>query len=80
MDYSIPTPLDSPDVEIFHRVTPSTITLNGDKGVGESGTIGSYAAVINAVNDALTQIIGGTTKIDIAPALPNDIYNALSSK
>ena len=60
MDYNIPTALDSPDVEIFHVVTPSTVTLDGVKGVGESGTNGSYAAVMNAVNDALSQVGPGS--------------------
>jgi aerobic carbon-monoxide dehydrogenase large subunit len=81
MDYSIPTSQDSPDIEIFHRVTPSKITLNGAKGVGESGTIGSYAAVINAVNDAISQTLGeAKASVNVAPALPNYIYDALRSR
>ena len=80
MDYSIPTSLDSPDIEIFHRVTTSTITLHGGKGVGESGTIGSYAAVINAVNDALSRTSGEEKRcLNVAPALPSYVYDALKS-
>ena len=37
MDYAIPTALDSPNIEVVHRVTPSLVTLDGAKGVGESG-------------------------------------------
>ena len=76
LDYSIPSATDSPDIEIIHMATPSTVTLHGAKGVGESGTIGSYAAVINALNDALSQL--WKREVNIAPALPNSVFNALS--
>ena len=77
MDYNIPTALDSPDVEIAHQVTPSTATLPGVKGVGESGTNGAYAAVINAVNDAISQVKPGA-EINTAPATPDAIFRVLS--
>lgn len=78
-DYSIPSSMDSPDVEVYHKTTPSTATLDGVKGVGESGTIGSYAAVMNALNDALSQV-RSDARVDIAPALPEQVFNALVSK
>ena len=53
MDYKIPTASEIPDVAIHHLETPSTLTESGAKGVGEGGTIGAPAAVLNAVNDAL---------------------------
>jgi len=77
MDYNIPTALDSPDVQVFHQITPSTVTLDGVKGVGESGTNGSYAAVINALNDALSQV-GTGAEVNMAPATPDAIFRALS--
>lgn len=77
MDYNIPTALDSPDVEVAHQVTPSTVTLTGVKGVGESGTNGAYAAVINAVNDAISQVKPGA-EINVAPATPDAIFRVLS--
>lgn len=76
MDYNIPTALDSPDVEVSHKVTPSTATLAGVKGVGESGTNGAYAAVINAVNDAVSQVRPGA-EINMAPATPDAIFRVL---
>lgn len=74
-DYNIPSSVDSPNIDIFHRMTPSTVTLDGAKGVGESGTIASYAAVMNAVNDALEQARDGA-RVDVAPALPEDVYKS----
>ena len=77
MDYSIPTSLDSPNIEVFHEVTPSTITLNGAKGVGESGTNAGYAAVMNALNDALSNVRPGA-QVNVAPATPESIFAALN--
>jgi carbon-monoxide dehydrogenase large subunit len=76
MDYNIPTALDSPNVEVFHKGTPSTGTLSGTKGVGESGTMAGYAAVMNAVNDAIAQVRPGA-HLDIAPATPDAIVAAI---
>jgi carbon-monoxide dehydrogenase large subunit len=53
MDYLIPTSGETFAVEIKHLVTPSTVHELGTKGIGEGGTIGSTAAVANAVADAL---------------------------
>ncbi len=78
VDYNIPTALDSPNIEIFHRGTPSTGSLNGAKGVGESGTMAGYAAVMNAVNDALTQVRPGA-HVDIAPATPDAVIAAVGA-
>ena len=77
MDYNIPTALDSPDIEVFHKTTPSTVALDGAKGVGESGTTASYAAVINALNDALSQA-GIGTEMNMAPATPDAIFSILN--
>jgi carbon-monoxide dehydrogenase large subunit len=76
MDYCIPTALDSPDVEVFHEATPSEETLNGAKGVGESGTIVGYAAVMNALNDALSVVRPGA-QVNVAPATPDSIMAAI---
>jgi len=77
MDYCIPTPLDTPDVEVYHEATPSADTLNGAKGVGESGTIVGYAAVMNALNDALSNVRPGA-QVDLAPATPDSIFAAIA--
>jgi carbon-monoxide dehydrogenase large subunit len=53
-DYLPPTALEIPDIEIVHMVTISPETITKAKGVGEGGTIGAPAAVLNAVADALS--------------------------
>lgn len=53
MDYLIPTAMETPDWETGHTVTPSPHHPIGAKGIGESATVGSPPAVVNAVIDAL---------------------------
>ncbi len=77
LDYTIPSSVDSPDIEVVHVETPSTIALNGAKGVGESGTIAAYPAVINALNDALSQVVPDM-ELNLAPATPEVVLSVLN--
>jgi carbon-monoxide dehydrogenase large subunit len=53
LDYSIPSVGEAPSVAVEHLATPSTVHELGTKGAGEGGTIGSTAAIANAIADAL---------------------------
>ncbi len=53
MDYLIPSSMEVPELHIVDHCTPSPLTTFGQKGSGESGYLGSAAAICNAVNDAL---------------------------
>lgn len=53
MDYLLPTAVECPSWEVGETVTPSPHHPIGAKGVGESATVGSPPAVVNAVLDAL---------------------------
>ena len=53
MDYLIPGTTEVPDVDVVHVETPPAVSVTGFKGMAEGGTIGSTAAVANAVADAL---------------------------
>lgn len=52
-DYALPRADDVPTLSIHTLVTPSPYNLLGAKGVGEAGTIGAPAAILNAAIDAL---------------------------
>ena len=52
-DYGLPSAAELPSFELGSTETPSPRNPLGIKGVGESGTVGSAAAVQNAVVDAL---------------------------
>ncbi len=76
-DYMPPTAREIPPIELLHIETPSTQSITKAKGLGEGGTIGAPAAVINAVNDALTPF---GVEIDEMPATPQRIRAALRAK
>ena len=73
-DYMPPTAREIPPIELLHMETPSTQSIIKAKGLGEGGTIGAPAAVINAINDALTPF---GVEIDEMPATPQRIRAAL---
>jgi aerobic carbon-monoxide dehydrogenase large subunit len=73
-DYMPPTAREMPPIELHHRETPSTTSITSAKGLGEGGSIGAPAAVINAINDALTPF---NVQIDEMPATPQRIRAAL---
>lgn len=76
-DYMIPTALDVPNIESYFVETPSPHNPLGAKGIGETGTIASTAAVVNAVLDALSHL--GIEHIDM-PLTPHNIWRALKEK
>jgi aerobic carbon-monoxide dehydrogenase large subunit len=74
MDYLLPTAWESPIFELGETTTPSPHHPLGAKGVGESPTVGSPAAYVNAVIDALSPY--GVTNIDM-PLSPDKVWAAL---
>jgi aerobic carbon-monoxide dehydrogenase large subunit len=76
-DYMPPTAREIPPIELRHMETPSTQSITKAKGLGEGGTIGAPAAVINAINDALSPF---GVAIDEMPATPQRIRAALRAK
>ncbi|RMB84276.1 aldehyde oxidase [Streptomyces shenzhenensis] len=53
LDYLLPTSTEIPPIVVKETRTPSPGTPLGAKGAGESGCIGTPAALVNAVADAL---------------------------
>jgi carbon-monoxide dehydrogenase large subunit len=72
--YLVPSAAEFPRWELHRTETPSPTNPLGVKGVGETGSIASPAAVMNAVIDALTE--DGVTDIDM-PATPERVWQAL---
>ena len=62
-EYLVPTSLETPKWETSSTCTPSPHHPIGAKGVGESPNVGSPAAFVNAVLDALAPL--GVTHIDM---------------
>ena len=77
MDYLLPTAWETPRFELGETVTPSPHHPLGAKGVGESATVGSPAAYVNAVIDAVAHL--GIQNIDM-PVTSDKVWSALRSK
>jgi carbon-monoxide dehydrogenase large subunit len=76
LDYLIPTSWETPRFELGETVTPSPHHPIGAKGVGESATVGSPAAYVNAVIDALWH--RGVKNIDM-PLTPGKVWAAMQA-
>jgi carbon-monoxide dehydrogenase large subunit len=74
VNYMVPSAAEVPSFELGRTETPSPTNPLGVKGVGETGTIASTAAVMNAVVDALSP--RGVTDIDM-PATPERVWRAI---
>src|SRR6478736_3885809 len=66
-DYLVPMAGEMPDISCFHIETPTLQSQLGAKGVGEAGTAGAPAAVMNAVNDALVPLGARVTRMPFTP-------------
>jgi carbon-monoxide dehydrogenase large subunit len=73
-DYLVPTSLETPHWETGNTVTPSPHHPIGAKGVGESPNVGSPAAFVNAVVDALSPL--GVTHIEM-PVTRDKVWRAI---
>ena len=77
VDYAMPRADDLPHFNVeLARGTPCTHNPLGVKGCGEAGAIGSPAAVINAILDALAPL--GVSDLDM-PATPYRVWEAIRS-
>jgi carbon-monoxide dehydrogenase large subunit len=74
MDYLAPTAAEMCAVDIVHLQTPSKFSETGAKGMGEGGTIGAPAAVLGAINDAMS---GTDVRFDHIPVLPHELSAVL---
>jgi len=77
MEYLLPTAWETPKFELGETVTPSPHHPIGAKGVGESATVGSPAAYVNAVVDALAPL--GIRNLEM-PVTSDKVWAALRSK
>ena len=74
VDYLVPMAAEMPDMVIDHVQTPTRTTELGAKGAGEAGTAGAPAAIMNALNDALSPF---AVELFDMPFTPQKILRAL---
>ncbi len=73
-DYALPRADNIPELSIFKMLTPSPNNTLGAKGVGEAGTIGAPAAILNAAMDALRPL--GVTTLSM-PLTSQRVWEAI---
>ncbi len=76
LDYAVPNATQIPNIETARTETPCPHNLTGVKGVGETGTIASSQAVVNAVVDALSPL--GIKHIDM-PLTPERVWKTIQA-
>jgi aerobic carbon-monoxide dehydrogenase large subunit len=75
MDYAMPRADDVPPLTAAEHSVPATTNPLGVKGVGEAGTTGALAAIMNAIADALP----GAAHMDM-PATAEKIWAACRAR
>jgi aerobic carbon-monoxide dehydrogenase large subunit len=73
-DYLLPTAPELPTFETLYRESPSPLNPLGAKGVGEVGTIPAAAAIISAIEDALSPF---AIRIRQTPLLPDRLFELI---
>jgi aerobic carbon-monoxide dehydrogenase large subunit len=73
MDYAMPRATDMPPIMEANHNVPATTNPLGVKGVGEAGTTGSLAAIMNAIANAIPE--GRGVHLDM-PATPAKVWSA----
>ena len=75
-EYLTPMAGEMPDICVGHVVTPTRSSSLGAKGAAEAGLTGAIAAVVNAVNDALSPFDAVITDL---PITPDRIFKAIGA-
>jgi aerobic carbon-monoxide dehydrogenase large subunit len=70
----LPMATDVPNIKLVHLETPSPLNPLGVKGAGEGGTIPAAAAIVGAIEDALSEYGVQFTE---APLLPHRVFEKL---
>jgi len=73
-EYLLPMATDVPNIDIVHLETPSPLNPLGVKGAGEGGTIPAAAAIVAAIEDALSEYGVEFTE---APLVPQRVFQKL---
>jgi carbon-monoxide dehydrogenase large subunit len=76
MDYTLPTAVEIPPIQMAHQETRSPFTPLGTKGVGESGVLGILGAICGAVENALPEL---SLRLLEMPLSPERVWRAIQA-
>jgi carbon-monoxide dehydrogenase large subunit len=77
MDYTLPTAMEVPHIELEHQETLSPFSPLGTKGVGESGITSPLGALCGAVEDELCEF---EVRVDRLPLSPERVWRAINTQ
>ena len=75
-DYLLPSAPEVPGCKIIHVETPNPLNPIGVKGAGEGGTIPAPAAIVSAIENALSPF---GVRIDEAPISPARLFHLIQA-
>jgi carbon-monoxide dehydrogenase large subunit len=75
-EYLLPGTTEVPHIEVHFRESPSPMNPIGVKGIGENGTVPVAAAIVSAVEDALSPF---GVRLSRTPITPNAIFDAIAA-
>ena len=73
-EYLLVTATEVPRIELVHQVSPSPLNPLGVKGAGECGVVPTAAAIMSAIEDALSP---WRVHLAQAPVMPHEILAAI---
>lgn len=76
IDYLMPAVGNVPPIEVGHMEVPTPLNPMGMKGAGEGGAVGSPAAIVNAIEDAVAE---DGVRLHATPVTPNALYDLLAA-
>jgi carbon-monoxide dehydrogenase large subunit len=76
----LPTVDTVPPIEIHHMETPTPLNPLGVKGAAESGTIGAPAAIVAAIEDALSPLGVVIRDLPVTPARLHALIEAAKAR
>jgi carbon-monoxide dehydrogenase large subunit len=77
VDYVAPSAPEVPATRVVHVMSALPATIGGFRGMGEGGTIGSPAAIANAVSDALVPL---GIEIQELPVTPERLFQLIEKR
>lgn len=75
-EYLMPTATEVPFFEVHFRESPSPANPIGVKGIGEAGTIPCAAAIVSAVENALSPF---GVRLSCTPVTPSALFDAIAA-
>jgi carbon-monoxide dehydrogenase large subunit len=73
-EYLLVTATEVPRIDLLHQVSPSPLNPLGVKGAGECGVVPTAAAIMSAIEDALSP---WRVHLAQAPVTPHEILSAI---